>query len=145
MCTTLVLDWYQVGSTCVQHWYQICTILVPCWYQIDSTCVQHSIRVLPDWCYICTKLVPDSIRFVPDWYHIRTTLIADSNQIGTIMPCGAMWCGVVFRGGGVLELVIGFSGFYLQLYRDSNSSPLRFEANAMLLYNAHPVRIRTKG
>ena len=84
-------------------------------------------------------------RLVPDWYHIRTTLIADSNQIGTIMPCGAMWCGVVFRGGGVLELVIGFSGFYLQLYRDSNSSPLRFEANAMLLYNAHPVRIRTKG
>ena len=61
------------------------------------------------------------------------------------MPCGAMWCGVVFRGGGVLELVIGFSGFYLQLYRDSNSSPLRFEANAMLLYNAHPVWIRTKG
>ena len=27
------------------------------------------------------------------------------------MPCGAMWCGVVFRGGGVLELVIGFLVF----------------------------------
>ena len=41
--------------------------------------------------------------------------------------------------------MIGFSVFYLQLYRDSNSAPLRFEANAMLIYNAHPVRICTKG
>ena len=59
------------------------------------------------------------------------------------LRCDVVWCGV--SGRGRIRIGDRLSGFYLQLYRDSNSSPLRFEANAMLLYNAHPVWIRTKG